>query len=403
MSRQDLERYCYLDDEDRRLIAARRRDYNRLGFAVQVVTVRNVGMFLTDPLDVPADLIDYLAEQLEITDPSCAKAYTERDKTRLEHAWEIQREYGIRAFADVADELSAWIADQAWTTGDGPKAIFAGAVEWLRAHNALLPGITTLETLVAEGRKIADERLWVQVADQASPSAVSALMRLLEVPPDSKARVSELERLRKSAFRTSSRGILKALDRLRDVEAIGVGEVDLSMIPPRRLTGLATYGLSGKASALRRLEPRTQRIAVLAATATAMRARAVDDVLEVFDLLMTTQLLAKAERQSKDEKVRRYPRVSRNAGKLAAAVRVLLEMVEVDQNVELGVVVDLIEQTVTRSELRHAVAAIDELVPAGDSELDGQRLTELAGRLSTVRPVSARVDDPGAVRGDTGR
>ncbi|MGW5922209.1 hypothetical protein ACWFPY_24735 [Nocardia fluminea] len=196
----------------------------------------------------------------------------------------------------------------------GPKAIFAGAVEWLRAHNALLPGITTLETLVAEGRKIADERLWVQVADQVSPSAVSALMRLLEVPPDSKARVSELERLRKGTFRTSSKGILKALDRLRDVEAIGVGEVDLSMIPPRRLTGLATYGLSGKASALRRLEPRTQRIAVLAATATAMRARAVDDVLEVFDLLMTTQLLAKAERQSKDEKVRRYPRVSRNAG-----------------------------------------------------------------------------------------
>lgn len=53
LSRQDLERYCYLDDEDRRLIAARRRDYNRLGFAVQVVTVRNVGMFLTDPLDFP--------------------------------------------------------------------------------------------------------------------------------------------------------------------------------------------------------------------------------------------------------------------------------------------------------------------------------------------------------------
>ena len=66
MSRQELERYCYLDDEDRRLIAARRRDYNRLGFAVQVVTVRHLGMFLADPLDVPPALIEYLAEQLEI-------------------------------------------------------------------------------------------------------------------------------------------------------------------------------------------------------------------------------------------------------------------------------------------------------------------------------------------------
>ncbi|MEV0111340.1 Tn3 family transposase [Nocardia sp. NPDC050799] len=386
LSRQDLERYCYLDDEDRRLIAARRRDCNRLGFAVQVVTVRNVGMFLTDPLDVPPELIEYLAEQLEIEDPSCVKRYTERDKTRLEHAWEIQREYGIRPFSDVSAELAAWIADQAWMTGDGPKAIFAGAVDWLRSRNALLPGITTLEALVAEGRTAADARLWVQVTDQVGQSSVVALVRLLELPADSKTRVSELERLRKSTFRTSWKGVIKALNRLADVEAIGMGRVDLSMVPPRRLTGLATYGLSAKASALRRLEPRTQRIAVLAATSKAMTARAVDDVLEVFDLLMTTQLLAKAERQSKDEKLRRYPRVSRNAGKLAAAVKVLLEMVEVDQDIGLGVVVDLIEQTVTCSELRHAVEAIDELVPAGDSELDGQRLTELAGKLSTVRP-----------------
>ena len=386
LSRQDLERYCHLDDEDRRLIAARRRDYNRLGFAVQVVSVRNVGMFLTDPLDVPSELVEYLAEQLGIEDPSCVKRYTERDKTRLEHAWEIQREYGIRAFSEVAAELAAWIADQAWTTGDGPKAIFAGAVDWLRSRNALLPGITTLEELVGEGRKAADERLWAQVCDQIGPVSVTALLRLLEVPADSKARVSELERLRKGTFAASWKGVNRALDRLADVEAIGMGSVDLSMVPPRRLTGLATYGLAAKATALRRLEPRTQRIAVLAATAKAMTARAVDDVLEVFDLLMTTKLLAKAERQSKDEKLRRYPRVSRNAGKLAAAVKVLLEMVEVDQDVGLGVVVDLIEQTVTRSELRHAVEAIDELVPVGDSELDGQRLTELAGKLSTVRP-----------------
>ncbi|MFI9535512.1 Tn3 family transposase [Nocardia fusca] len=244
LSRQDLERYCYLDDEDRRLIAARRRDYNRLGFAVQVVTVRNVGMLLTDPLDVPSELVGYLAEQLGIEDPSCVKRYTDRDKTRLEHAWEIQREYGIQAFSDVAAELVAWIADQAWTTGDGPKATFAGAIDWLRSRNALLPGITTLEELVAEGRRAADERLWAQVADQVGPAAVAALLRLLEVPADSKARVSELERLRKGTFHASWRGVNKALDRLADVEAIGMGSVDLSMVPPRRLTGLATYGLA---------------------------------------------------------------------------------------------------------------------------------------------------------------
>ena len=38
LSRVELERYFHLDDEDRRLIALRRRDYSRLGFALQVAT-----------------------------------------------------------------------------------------------------------------------------------------------------------------------------------------------------------------------------------------------------------------------------------------------------------------------------------------------------------------------------
>jgi hypothetical protein len=159
----------------------------------------------------------------------------------------------------------------------------------------------------------------------------------------------------------------------------------VSAVPPRRLIGLATYGLSSKAPQLRRLEPREHRVAVLVATVKVLSARATDDVLELFDLLMVTDLMSKAERESRDEKLRRYPRVSRYAGKLAAAVKVLLEMTEVKPDLSLEVMWDHIENSVTKSELRAAVAVIDELVPVDDAELNGQRLEELSGRLATVR------------------
>ena len=41
------------------------RDHNRLGFALQMCTVRYVGLFLEDPLEVPLPVSEHLAEELE--------------------------------------------------------------------------------------------------------------------------------------------------------------------------------------------------------------------------------------------------------------------------------------------------------------------------------------------------
>ncbi len=108
-----------LDDEDKVLIGRRRGSHMRVGFALQMVTARYLGCFLTDPLDVPNEVLDVVAGQLGIADPSCVKRYTEREKTRLDHAWEIQKVFGLRDFASCEAELTAKV-DARWRMAKTP-------------------------------------------------------------------------------------------------------------------------------------------------------------------------------------------------------------------------------------------------------------------------------------------
>nr|WP_206279961.1 DUF4158 domain-containing protein [Streptomyces luteoverticillatus] len=146
-TRPELERFFFLDDDDRDLIALRRADAHRLGMAVQICTVRYVGRFLgEDPLAVPWETVEYLAGQLGIADASCVKRYAERRSTVYEHADEIQRRFKYRDFTDRkwGRELRSFLYGRAWTHAEGPVALFGHAVTWLWKNRVLLPGVSVL-------------------------------------------------------------------------------------------------------------------------------------------------------------------------------------------------------------------------------------------------------------------
>lgn len=71
--RGQLSRFFPLSSIDRELIAGRRGPDKRLGFVLQVMTVRHLGIFLEDALEVAATVVDCVAGQVGVVDPPCVK------------------------------------------------------------------------------------------------------------------------------------------------------------------------------------------------------------------------------------------------------------------------------------------------------------------------------------------
>ncbi|SCG16482.1 protein of unknown function [Micromonospora echinofusca] len=232
-----MERFFFLDDADRELVVTRRGAHNRLGFASQLVTVRFLGAFLSDPLDVPLVVLDYVAAQVGVGDPSCVKRYTEREKTRLEHQWEIAQVDGFVSFASAQESLVQWLDRRSWTTGDGPKALFFAAVAWLRERKVLLPAVTPLMRLVAEVRQAAETRLFDQLAGAVSAEQARLLESVLQVPEGQ--RRSQLDLWRRGERSTTGRGMVAALTRVSSIAGLGMRRVDVAVVPTRRVIELA--------------------------------------------------------------------------------------------------------------------------------------------------------------------
>jgi hypothetical protein len=296
-----------------------------------------------------------VASQIKVADPSCLKAYLERKPTRFEHQAEIGEVYGYRSYPAAKDRLLAWVGDQAWATGDGPKALFYSAVARLRAELVLLPGVTTLRDDVAGARKAAETRLYAALSGVVTAEQAADLDQILRVPEGQ--RRSQLDLWRRGPTNPAGRGLVKSLDRVAQIAGLHLGVVDVAStgVPTRRLIELARMGFEAKAPKLAALKHH-RKIATLLATVRWLEVTATDDALELFDVFMAGELIGRAGRSSDKATLRRAHGQARHAGVLSAAIQVLFEADTWGETVPLAVVWDAIESVVgSRAKLRAAM------------------------------------------------
>ena len=170
LTAEQLARCFHLNDADRELIAIRRGDHNRLGFALQLCTVRFLSTFLEDLQSIPAGVVNNVARQLAIDNPSCYALYCAGEQ-RWEHAAEIRNRYGYQDFSagSVQFRLNRWLYALCWTGTDRPSVLFDRATGWLVSQKVLLPGVSVLERFVSRLRGRVEERLWHLLISRLTP------------------------------------------------------------------------------------------------------------------------------------------------------------------------------------------------------------------------------------------
>ena len=159
---------------------------------------------------------------LYIPDPTCLERYLDRPATHHEHTADIRRRFGYRDFSEQPEHfrLVRWLHARAWLSNERLSILFDLATARLVERKVLLPGVTTLERLVASIRDRAIERLWQRLATAPNDDQRTKLDELLVVPAGE--RVSPLERLRRGPTRSTAPALVEALRRLAEVRALGV-------------------------------------------------------------------------------------------------------------------------------------------------------------------------------------
>ncbi len=179
---ESLIRHYSLTSADRLEIDLRRREHNRLGFAVQLCLMRHPGRVLAAGETPPRAMLKYVADQVG-ADLGTFALYARREETRRDHTARLMVYLDTRS-ATAQDRRAALLAAiQTAAMSDDGAAIASSIVAAFRERGSLLPVTETIERIGLAGRSIARRRAERALIEEIPLDTLQLLDRLLEVDP----------------------------------------------------------------------------------------------------------------------------------------------------------------------------------------------------------------------------
>ncbi|HBI2046975.1 TPA: Tn3 family transposase [Enterococcus faecalis] len=355
-SLEQLSLYFHLSDTDKLLMKNMKHNATKLGFAIQLGTVRFLGVFPIDFSDIPTNVVIYTAKQLEI-DPTEISAY-KRKMTISQHRNQIKTHFNFQDFTNpaVLEYLKKWLLDRAMYTTETREMLFDMLLKKCLDEKILLPGITTFDRFIGSIVDVTEENLYQLLANVPPLPERKKLLNLLELAGESQHDGStKIDSMRAPLIDSTQKELARGFKRLLEYKRFQTKNWDISTITEGKLHSLAEYVFRAKTQAIKKMDP-TKQLGLLVAFIYVYQKKAIDEQLLALIEYYET-IFKRAKRKEEKERLRSIKDLDNAASTLSKVVEVIMDPT-IEENTLRATVFNLFPEP----EIETAVSQVNKLV-----------------------------------------
>lgn len=273
--------YYTFSKQDLEIINKRRREENRLGFAVQLAVLRYPGWPYTHIKSIPDSVIHYITKQIGAS-PSSLSLYPQRENTLWDHLKEIRSEYDFVTFTLKEYRMTfKYLHQLALENGDAVHLLHE-CIDFLRKNKIILPAFTTLERIVWEARAMAEKKLFNMVNQSLTNEQKEKLEEIITSQHPSESNKTILGWLKEPPGHPSPETFLKVIERLEYIRGMELETVQISHLHRNHLLQLSRLGSRYEPYAFRDFQE-SKRYSILTVYLLYLTQELTDKAFEIHD------------------------------------------------------------------------------------------------------------------------
>ncbi len=307
ITKRELLCYFSFNGEEKNFIIEKSRIPSyRIVIGIQLGAFRFIGKPQIPPENTPPVIIRFVAETLDLGDGFVSLEYSDREKTRREHA-QITREFlGLSHFpAENHHLLIEYLTQQSPDPGNIPNWM-KNAEDFLREKGFVLLSVNSLRRLIMSARHQSMERVMLHINSQIDNERKNHLDMMLESQGSKPVFWSFV--IDKSIYSATPKKVSEVLKRIKGIRQVALKDMDLTPIPYNHVRHLARQGFNLSLRQLRELTP-LRRYATMAATLRELETELTDVAIQMNDEILAA-VFQRGQKRS-EKYFRKYRRLIR--------------------------------------------------------------------------------------------